>query len=48
MITLEIDIEPIDDEMEHPLYTFKDELKEFFEQWGWRVVRVANYDLDEE
>lgn len=48
MITLELDIEPIEDEMEHPLHTFKGELKEFLEHFGWRLVRVANYEDDDE
>lgn len=47
MITVEIDIEPIADELENPLHSFKEELKEFFEQWGWRVLRVSNYDDEE-
>lgn len=48
MITVELDIEPIADELEHPLKTFKEELIELFETYGWRVTRVANYDLDED
>lgn len=47
MVTLEIDLEAIATEMEHPLHTFRDELKEFFELYGWEVIRVANYEDEE-
>ena len=47
MITVEIDIEPIAEDMEAPLKEFRVELRELFEQYGWKVVRVANYDLEE-
>lgn len=45
---VEIEIVPIADELEHPLKSFKEELEEFFEQWGWKVLKVSNYDNDEE
>ena len=45
---VEIEIEPIADEMEHPLKEFREELRELFEVFGWRVVKVANYEEDED
>lgn len=48
MITVELEIEPIADELEHPLKEFKEELKELFETYGWRIVHVSNYDEDED
>lgn len=45
---VEIEIEPIAEEMEHPLKEFKAELKELFETFGWKVLRVSNYEDDEE
>lgn len=47
MVTLEIDLRAIADEMESPLHTFREEMKEFFELYGWEVIRVANYEDEE-
>lgn len=44
MIIVELEIEPIAEELEHPLKEFKEELKELFETYGWRVKSVSNYD----
>ena len=45
---LELKIRPIDDGVEHPLSYFMDDLKEFFENYGWKMTWNSYEDEDEE
>jgi len=39
-VILEIEIAPMQDELTTPLDYFQDDLKEFFEQFGWKIVAI--------
>ena len=39
-VRLELELVPLADEMEHPFSYFKEELEEFFEQFGWKVLKT--------
>jgi hypothetical protein len=45
---IELEMVPIAEEMEHPIDSIRTEIKEFFEQYGWRVLKVDGYDDDED
>lgn len=46
MILMELELEPIAEDLEIPLKEFSEELKEFFEAYGWKILGVSNYDDD--
>lgn len=39
-VLLEIEIVPIADEMEADLEYFQEDLREFFEHFGWKVLKI--------
>jgi hypothetical protein len=46
-ITMELELVPIAEGMEHDPKYFKEELKEFFEQFGWKIT-YSSVEEDEE
>jgi len=46
-ILMELELVSMEDGSEHELSYFRDELKEFFEQFGWKLLRT-DQDEDEE
>lgn len=46
-ITMELELVPIAEGMEHDPSYFKEELKEFFAQFGWNIT-YSSVDTDED
>lgn len=45
---LEIDCVPTEEGAEHPFSYFKQELKDFLENYGWKAVKISGAEDEDE
>ena len=47
-ISLELELVPLEEGAEHDLEYFREELKEFFENFGWKITYMSSDEEDED